>query len=99
MCDIDEPTAHELLVREGWDHQKVLDLHFPFQGFPTAPAEDITCPVCQESCAVSSSNGVQFFELCNHPIHTECGISFLKSEITSVRPGNNTGSHYKECTR
>ncbi|GMH35808.1 hypothetical protein BSKO_03676 [Bryopsis sp. KO-2023] len=84
VCDIDEPTAHELLVREGWDHQKVVEMHCPFQGLPSQPAPNATCPVCQESCAVGSSDGVRFFELCNHPIHKDCAKMFVINEIEQM---------------
>lgn len=85
VCDIDERTARELLVRESWDHQKILELQWPSEGICTAASSTLNCPVCLESCTVGSSNGTQFFELCDHPMHTQCARDFIENEINLVR--------------
>lgn len=84
VCDIAEDTANELLVRQGWDHQKVLELHCPFQGIASQPAADTDCPVCLESCVLPDSENSLSFELCGHPMHVKCAKEYVKNQVDSV---------------
>ncbi|CAD7701944.1 unnamed protein product [Ostreobium quekettii] len=84
VCDIAEDTAHELLVRQGWDHQKVLELHCPFRGDCRPPAADTDCPVCLESCVLPTSDKALSFHLCGHPMHWACAGQYAKNQVDSM---------------